>query len=388
VLLAASAAEAQTSGLDIGTADGANRFQIGTVIQLDGRFGLDDPQHDVNDELLMRRVRPIIQARAAKYFEFRLMPDFGNHNTAIFDAYVDVRFTPHVRLRVGKDKGPVGLERLYSGASLLFPERTLVTSLLPNRDIGVQVQGDVAGIVTYSAGLFHGVADVASTDLAAGFGKDFNGRIVVRPFSHGASTEWRNLGVAVGATAGDATGALPQYRSATQQAFFAYSPAATADGRRTRLSPSAFYYYKSFGAFWEYARSSQVVMSSGVMTGVTNTAWEVSAAFVLTGETLGERGVVPARPLNPSRHHWGALDITARYNELNVDPLVFAHALAAPAALGGAHAAGIAAQWYASTNVKYVVSFERTRFDDSPQTHRPPENAFIFRLQLSLQPTL
>ncbi len=386
VCASASEADAQAV-LDIGTADRANDFQIGTVVQLDGRFGLDDPQHVVNDELLMRRVRPIIQARAAQYFEFRLMPDFGNHQRAIFDAYVDVRFTPHIRLRVGKDKGPVGLERLYSGASLLLPERTLVTSLLPNRDVGVQVQGD-AGVVTYSAGLFHGVADVASTDLAAGFGKDFNGRIVVRPLSRAASAEWRNLGVAVGATAGHAAGALPQYRSATQQVFFGYSPAATADGLRTRISPSAFCYYRSFGAFSEYARSSQVVSSSGTMTGVTNTAWEVSAAFVLTGETLGERGLVPARPLNPARHHWGAVEVTARYNELNVDPLVFAHALAAPTALRGAHAAGVAAQWYASSSVKYIMSFERTTFDDSAQAHRPPENAFIFRLQLSLQPTL
>jgi hypothetical protein len=38
--------------------------------------------------------------------------------------------------------------------------------------------------------------------------------------------------------------------------------------------------------------------------------------------------------------------------------------------------------------VKYVLSFERTVFDDSAQSSRPPEHALVFRLQLNLQPNL
>ena len=71
------------NGLDIGTTDGANEFQIGTLIELDGRFGLDDPLREVNDTFVMRRVRPIFQGRAARYFEFRVMPDFGNGQTVL-----------------------------------------------------------------------------------------------------------------------------------------------------------------------------------------------------------------------------------------------------------------------------------------------------------------
>ena len=365
-----------------------NAFTLGAVVQLDGRFGLVDPQDYVDDTVLLRRLRPIFQARLARRFEFRLMPDFGNHTTAIFDAYVDVRLTPTIRIRVGKDKGPVGLERLYSGASLLFPERTLVTNLVPNRDVGVQVQGELGGALSYRAGLFHGVADVASTDLSAGFGNDFNGNMVVRPLSHSSSTPWRNFGFAIGGTAGHASGTLPVYRSATQQPFFEYAVDATADGVQTRVSPSAFYYYRSFGAFSEYARSSEAVSRAGGISDVTNTGWEVSGAVAVTGESVSERGIVPARPFSRSQHHWGAVEIAARYNRLRVDPLIFSRALAAPSALGGATAAGVAVHWFVTTSVKSVLSFERTTFDDSPHTHRPPENALTFRLQLNLQPTL
>ena len=118
------------NGLDIGTPDGANDFQIGTLIELDGRFAPDDPLHEVTDTFVMRRVRPIFQGRAMKYFEFRVMPDFGNGQTVLFDAYFDVRFTRTVRLRFGKDKTPLGLEQLYADFSLLLPERTLVTNLV------------------------------------------------------------------------------------------------------------------------------------------------------------------------------------------------------------------------------------------------------------------
>jgi len=376
------------NGVDMSGEGRANAFTLGTVIQLDGRYGVDDPEHFVNDGLLMRRIRPILQARVARRLEFRFMPDFGNHATAIFDAYVDVRLTPHVRVRAGKEKGPVGLERLYSGAALLFPERTLVTNLVPNRDVGVQIAGDAGGVVTYSAGAYHGVPDLGSTDLAAGFGRDFNGRVELRPFARSAPAAWRNAGIAFGATAGQATGALPSFRSAPQQDFFTYTASAVADGLRTRFTPSAFYYYKSFIAFAEYARSTQTVSRAGVFTDVANSAFGVSGAFVLTRETVSERGIVPREPFNPAHHQWGAIVIAARYNRLSVDPLVFTRGLAAPAALAGARAASVAAHLYVTTNVKYVLSFERTVFLDGPQAHRPPENALIFRLQLSLQPTL
>jgi phosphate-selective porin OprO/OprP len=111
---------------------------------MDGRFAPDDPLGQVEDEFVMRRVRAIMQGRIAKYFEFRVMPDFGNGTTVLYDAYLDVRFSQAFRVRLGKDKTPVGLEQLYSDYALLFPERSLASNLVPNRDVGVQVQGRVA----------------------------------------------------------------------------------------------------------------------------------------------------------------------------------------------------------------------------------------------------
>src|SRR6266853_527887 len=374
------------NGLDISTADVANEFQAGAVIQLDGRFGLDDPDHDVSDTFVMRRVRAIFQGRVSKYITFRLMPDFGNGQAIVPDAYVDVRFSRAFRIRFGKDKTPVGLEQLYSGPYLLFPERSLLSNLVPNRELGVQAQGDL-GAVSYIVGVFNGVPDALSGALDTDTRKDLAARVTVRAFTRTAGA-LQGLGVAAGATHGHESGALPSYHTTKQSVFFAYAPATSADGSRARVSPSVFYYYKSFGGFAEYAHNTQAVRGAAAHVDLTHTAWDFTGSYVLTGEATSERGVMPQKPFDPAQHHWGAVQIAVRYSRLDLDPSAFSAGLATSTSSQAARAMGIAATLYAGAFTKYVLSFERTVFDDGLQSHRAPENALVFRLQLSLQPSL
>jgi phosphate-selective porin OprO and OprP len=377
------------NGLEVATADGANDFQIGTLIELDGRFDLDDPLHEETNTFVLRRVRPIFQGRAARYFEFRVMPDFGNGQTVLFDAYFDVRFSRTFRVRAGKDKTPIGLEQLYSDYALLLPERTLLTNLVPNRDVGVQLQGvTLGGMVSYIGGVMNGIPDATNGDIDTNSSKDLVGRLTVLPFNRTRNPALRPFGVAVGATIGEEAGPLPSYRSTAQQTFFSYAPNVVADGARTRVSPSAFYFYKSFGTVAEYAHDVEAVSGPTASASLTHTAWEVTGSYVLTGEPTSERGVIPARPFDPAQHHWGAVQVVARYSRLDLDPRAFSSALASSTSNPSAHAAGVAATLYANAYVKYVLSYERTWFEDSPQFHRPPEHALVFRLQLNLQPTL
>ena len=376
------------NGLDIGTADGVNDFQIGALVELDGRFDPDDPLHQVIDTFVMRRVRPIFQGRVMKYFEFRVMPDFGNGQTVLFDAFFDVRFTRNFRLRFGKDKTPLGLEQLYSDYSLLLPERTLLTNLVPNRDVGVQVQGDAAGVVSYIAGVMNGIPDNSNGDIDTNSSKDVVGRVTVRPFNRTRVAALAAFGAAVGVTAGNEDGALPSYRTTAQQTFFAYAANVEADGSRTRVSPAAFYYYNSFGAFAEYARNKETVRGPSAAANLTQTAWEVTGSYVLTGEPTSDRGVIPAKPFDPALNHWGAVQVVARHSRIALDPTAFTLALASPSSSATASATGVAALLYANPYVKYVLAFERTVFDDDPHGKRPPEHALVFRLQLNLQPNL
>src|SRR5204862_5837561 len=118
-------------GFYLESADGENRLVLGMVAQTDGRFSLDDPT-PVIDTFTIRKLRPTFSGRVAKYFDFKVMPDFGNGTAVVQDAYFDVRFSPRFRVRTGKDKTPIGYELLEGDAQLLFPERSLASSLVPN----------------------------------------------------------------------------------------------------------------------------------------------------------------------------------------------------------------------------------------------------------------
>jgi phosphate-selective porin OprO/OprP len=285
------------------------------------------------------------------------------------------------------DKTPVGLQQRLRYA-LLFPERSLASNLVPNRDVGVQVQGRLGGVLSYIGGIFNGVPDAANGDVDSGAGKDLAGRVTVRPFARTNAAALREAGVAVGATSGTEAGALPVYRSTAQQVFFAYAAGASANGDRTRVSPSAFYYYGPIGTFAEYARTTQAVQGLHSSQTPTNTAWEVTGACVLTGEAASERGVVPSQPFDPTQRHFGAVQLMARYSHLDVDPAVFANGLASAGASQTASAAGVGVALYANQAVKFVLTFERTVFDDNRAGSRPPEHAIVFRAQLNLQPSL
>jgi phosphate-selective porin OprO/OprP len=369
-------------GLSIESPDGNTKFQVGGLLQIDGRFDVDDPTSTVANTLVLRRIRPIFQGRVWKIFEFRLMPDFGLGTTVIYDAWIDAKLSKGFWVRAGKDKTPLGYEQLLSDYAIVFPERTLVTDLVPNRDVGLQVRGEVAGgHVAYIGGVFNGVPDGNNGDVDTNGAKDVAGRLTV---SGGPG-----LGVAVAGTAGRQNGVLPTFKTGLQRTFFAYTNGAVADGQRSRVSPAGFWYYKSVGAFAEYARSTQGVTKGATHGDIANSGWEVTGLWVVTGEPATERGVLtPSKPYSPGNGQWGALQVAARYGSLTIDEQAFALKMAAAGSSRIAKAAGVDATWYPTPNIKYVFSYERTVFDENSNGPRKPENALVFRIQFNLQPSL
>src|SRR5687768_7905007 len=275
-------------GFAIESGNGDFRLQIGLLVQADGRFALNDSGDQIADTFAFRRLRPYLRGRFSRRFEFYFNPDFAGGTLVVQDAYVDTVFGPAFRIRAGKGKTPFGLERLHSASNLLFFNRALPTALAPNRDLGIQVLGDVSGgVVSYMAGVMNGVPDGGSADLDAADGKDVSGRLILRPFTKAATSPLRGLGLAVAASNGRqaGAGALPAFRTqSAEQPYFSYS-GAVADGERRRYSPQAFYYFKAFGGFAEYVHTETPIRKGLVREDIAHDAWQVAASWVLTGET-------------------------------------------------------------------------------------------------------
>ena len=361
------------------------RLQLGALVHADGRFAAGDDGEVFNDTFLLRRVRPSLRGRFANRFEFMVAPDFAGGTLVLQDAYIDTVFAPSFRIRVGKAKSPYGMERLHSAANLLFYDRALPSSLAPNRDVGVQVLGDIAsGRLSYQAALLNGVTDGASADVDTADSKDTVGRLVVRPFAQNTASAMRALGVAIAGSAGRQTGAgaLPAFRTPSiQQTYFSYT-GAIADGVRIRYSPQLFYYYKAFGGLAEYARSELPVRKGTVRDDIAHDAWQAAASFVLSGEAATETGIRPRANFDFGNGHLGAFQIAARYHALTIDDRAFTLDFATIGSSRKVKAWTAGLNWYLSQFFKYVVNFERTVFKGGSAARRP-ENAFVFRTQLS-----
>lgn len=373
-------------GFFVQSANGDYRLNFGMVAQGDGRFSLDDPT-PITNTFTVRKLRPTFTGRLGRFFDFKVMPDFGNGTAVVQDMYLDVRFSQAFRVRTGKDKTPVGYELLIGDAFLFFPERAQATNLVPNRDNGVQVQGDLGGgKLLYAGGVFNGIPDGTSstTELDANNGKDLAARVAWQPFRSATSPGVMNgFGLHLGGSTGMQEGALPSFRTSVGQVYFSYDRTAVAAGRRNRVSPAVFYYYKRFGGFAEFMQSGQRVARADVARDVTNHGWEMTGSYVLTGEAASDRNVRPRESFDPTQGHWGALQVLGRYTELYVDQEIFNAGFAATGASRKARSFTAAANWYPNTAVKYYFTFERTMFDAfAGGADRASENVILLRAQI------
>ena len=114
-------------------------FRVGADLQVDNRAFFGPALTTLPDTILLRRARPVFSATVYKYFDFFLRPDFGQGSTVIYDAYIGINYFKRFKLRAGKFKSPVGLERLQEDDNTTFVERGLPTLLVPSRDIGFQL---------------------------------------------------------------------------------------------------------------------------------------------------------------------------------------------------------------------------------------------------------
>jgi len=419
--------KASENGFGLESADGQNVIKLKGLLHVDHRnysevngLGSDGANTSGFD---FRRIRPTIEGTVLGKYDFRFTPEFGEAKTAnatstsgIVDAYIDARFDPSLKLRAGKFKPFVGLERLQGGADIKFIERSYVSNnILPNRDLGIAIHGDVfAGNLNYAVGIYNGVVDGGdnSTNKDTNVDKEYSARIFTTPFKDSDSA-FSGLGFGLAGTYGNSKGTttvgsitgisgLPSYKTAGQQSsFFTYAAGTIADGARERIAPQAYYYYGPLGVIAEYARVSQAVSNGTSSEKLGNDAWQIAASYFLTGEDAAFKGVKPKQVFSNNGGGWGAWELVARYQENNIDHAAF-NTAASGAGLRYANprtnakaakswAAGV--NWYLNQNVKVVLNYEQTSFDGGGEINsigsftniadRPNEKTLFSRLQLA-----
>ena len=115
----------------------------------------------------------------------------------------------------------------------------------------------------------------------------------------------------------------------------------------------------------------------------TNAAWQVAASWVITGEKNGEGLLRPTRSLEQGGI--GAFRVRARYQELDVDDVLFVGNVFAKASESASKASGfnLGLDWWPVTPFRFYLEYSQTDFKGGAAAgaDKPSEKAVLTRFQ-------
>jgi phosphate-selective porin OprO/OprP len=376
-----------SSGLIFSSRDGGNQLRVHGYVQADNRMFTESVSGRDYDQFLFRRIRPLFEGTVLHSIDFRFMPDFGQNNPQIQEAFMEWRSLAWARVRVGKFKEPLGLEVLKSDRELTFAERSLASDLVPLRYMGAQIGASVwSNSLTYAAGYFNGSNDGANGNFSWLPANEAAARVFVRPFARTHRKLLEDFGLGVAGSAGHDHGSIAGLKTPGQTTFFKYSSTAVADGQHNRLVPQAYYYAGPMGLMGEYAASSQQVLNKSMSRRLRNEAWQAAGSVMLTGEKNSYSGVRPRASFDPRKglRHFGAIELAARYAELRIDANTFSLFANPQTAAQRATERAIGFNWYWNNYVKLVTDYEHTTFNAAaPSANLHSEHVLMSRIQLA-----
>lgn len=393
-------------GFAFGTADGKNEIRFHAVFHFDAHVYFGDKQ-PAADTFFVRRARPYIDGTLFGIVDFRLMPELAPGQPVIADAYIEVHPRPWLRIRAGRFRVPIGLEFLERDSGIALVERSLVTDLVPFRDYGVMLLGDIAGgTVEYQAAIVNGAADMGNgPDTAIQSAKDYVGRLFFRPLKPWKRASISDLGFGIAGSYGSPEGTaaatqLATYKSTSLVPIFTYLPATTAipsamsaatpavlaDGLRWRVAPQLEWYIGPFALLAEYVVSSQRVKHAESVAQLENHAWNLTGRFVLTMERASSDRIAVRHPVDFHSWNMGAWEVVARYSELRLDPNSFPTYADPNVSVRNVRELGVGLNWHMTPYTKLMFAFERSDFTGGAAMgyNRLPEIALLMRLQIGM----
>jgi len=379
---------AGSNGLVLSSSDGANTVTVHGYLQADDRMFSSNIHGQDLDTFVFRRIRPLFEGTIFNAVDFRFMPDFGQNNPQIQEAYLEWKTVPFAKLRVGKFKEPIGLEALRSDRDLSFAERSLASDLLPLRYMGAQLSGTVlSNSISYAAGYFNGSSDGSNGNFQWLPANEFAARVFFLPFTRTRMTTLRQLGFGLAGSIANQHGPIAGLKTIGQSTFFKYSSSTLANGQHTRISPQGYYYFGPAGVLGEYVISSQDVVHGVQKANVTNRAWQVAGSVVLTGEKNTYNGVKPRNSFEPSRglRHLGAFEVAFRYSQVRIGSNAFPLFASSKTAAQAANERAVGLNWYLNRFVKLTSDLEYTKFTMAFKTFPPLHSEIVLmnRVQLA-----
>jgi phosphate-selective porin OprO and OprP len=400
---AAASAAGWKNGFFIQSPDKAFFLRITGQIQGDMRaYANPDDRKDI-DTFLVRRARLGIEATVFDYFEFRLLPDFGQGQSRIQDSYINVHYVDWLQIQAGKFKEPVSYEELIQDRFVPTMERSLIDQIVPARDVGVMIHGQklLDDRFDYAIGIFNGGTN---GDMDTNDSFDGAARVVARPFKSDFFPEaMQLLQIGISGTFGqEREPPVPSpFRTPGNVPWLQFNPAVVTFGTRTRWTPEVSYFFRGFGCAAQFLWLDQEMRPSLSSKDIVRVPMEGSyflATYLLTGEerTTYSQAVKPLRPFHPAHplSAPGAWELVVRVSHLRVDDRIFD---AGPTQLANpdnfsssASELTLGFNWYLNDWVRMQFNWEHSWFGQpvnlgavsGPKALLSSQDAFLTRLQV------
>jgi phosphate-selective porin OprO/OprP len=372
--------------------DGNFSFKPRGMLEIDyAGFNERKGGYDYNNGTSIRRGRFGFDGTAFKNFAWRIEGEWVDNKANLLDAYVAYTGVKNFTFTLGQLKVPAGLEANSSDAFNEFLERGMANTAFGQVGGERRVGATFAYAnpwLTATAGLYGaGEAvdrDAASPDEVWGY----NGRVTVEPIN-----DARHL-IHLGASAYHVKD-LDQRQVTLQD-----RPNVRVDGGYlvstkaiANVKDATFYGLEGAGVYGPFSVQGEYshmhLDRSAGLPDLNFDGYYVFGSLFLTGESRTFKGglidrVKPIRPFDPFKGNWGAIELAARYDRLNLTE----HDLS-PLARDG-HAWTGAVNWYLNGNVKLMFNYIRFEGQNSPLVVAPVSingttakgDAFATRLHL------
>ena len=392
-------------GFEFKTADEEFVLQFHSLTQVDFRGYEQGGQAPVHDTFAIPRQWWMFSGRITKPWEYFL--SFQNSFDAfnMLDVFLNAHYDDRVQFKMGRFKTPFTYE-FYTEPiqGLISPERSLFfNNFALNRSIGGQVWGRLfnkTAPLDYAVGIFN---SAKNSYLDTSDSKNVLAFANWRPFATWEDSPLENLVFGGSVMAGTQTStpipstlrtAVPTLGSSIVGVpFLSFNANARESGPRAFWDLHAAWYYShlSLIAEWQsgyndYALSTSLAAHNRI--GVES--YYVQAGYFLTGETVSGRNVVKPKhdfDIRKGKEGLGAIELTGRFNSLNLSKNVFSSGLADGSLwTNNLYVVEPGFNWYLTQYTKVMFSWQHSVFGDPVQYNaaRQQKTSDLFTLRFQL----
>ncbi len=369
----------ENDGFRFATDDDEIELRIRAMSQVDIRVYQQKDQSPISGGIFNPRTRIYFEGQFSKPIKYEFSFQNFYDVVQLLDAYLDFSYDPRFAVRVGRYKNPYTYEwyRIHIW-DLLAPERSLFSNNFEsNRRFGVMAHGDLfRNRLEYAVGSFDGQRNGFSE---FGNSQDVSAFLNFKPFYNEEGSPLRDLQVGGSVDAGYENNPLspavlrlttsPSGLDLTSTSaintanvpFLAFNSNVRERGERALWELHAAYFYKGLTllAAWDSGYQGYGIgpaSAPATPVKVPTSGYFAQIGYIVTGETIRDRTLIdPLRPfdLRKGRFGLGALELTARFSELELGRQVFNGGLADPNLWSRqAHTTDVGFNWYLNKFVK------------------------------------